>query len=117
VTRQVVKSAFELAWNARLASGRTHLLRGRSWSADGRIRHVEVSTDGGTSWRRARPISAGTDRAWQRWEFPWRPPAPGTYTLRARATDVTGATQPARTPYNTLGYLFGAVVAHPITVT
>jgi DMSO/TMAO reductase YedYZ molybdopterin-dependent catalytic subunit len=116
VTRQVVKSAFELAWNARLESGVRHLLRGRSWSGDGRIRHVDVSTDDGASWRPARPIGAGPDQAWQRWEFPWRPPAPGAYTLRARATDVTGATQPAQTPYNSLGYLFGAVVAHPVTV-
>jgi hypothetical protein len=37
--------------------------------------------------------------------------------LRARATDVTGASQPDTVPYNTLGYLFGAVVQHPVTVT
>ena len=60
-------------------------------------------------------VGAGGERAWQRWEYPWRP-APGTYTLRARATDVTGATQPDQAPYNTLGYLFGAVVAHPVRV-
>jgi hypothetical protein len=34
----------------------------------------------------------------------------------ARATDATGATQPDVAPYNTLGYLFGAVVRHPVTV-
>jgi hypothetical protein len=34
----------------------------------------------------------------------------------ARATDVRGAVQPAEAPYNTLGYLFGAVVRHPVTV-
>jgi DMSO/TMAO reductase YedYZ molybdopterin-dependent catalytic subunit len=32
VTRQVVKSAFELAWNVTLPAERTHVLRGRSWS-------------------------------------------------------------------------------------
>jgi len=117
VTRQVVKSAFELAWNANLRAGRTHLLRGRSWSGTGRIRRVEVSADGGVTWHRARPVRAGAARAWQRWEFPWRPAGPGACTLRARATDVTGATQPDQAPYNTLGYLFGAVVAHPVTVT
>lgn len=36
--------------------------------------------------------------------------------LRARATDSTGATQPDRSAYNTEGYLFDAVVAHPVTV-
>jgi DMSO/TMAO reductase YedYZ molybdopterin-dependent catalytic subunit len=114
--RQVTKSAFELAWDAQLAAGEWHLLRGRSWSGAGRIRRVEVSTDGGATWRYARLTGPGLDRAWQRWEIPWRPPAPGAYTLRARATDVTGATQPDVAPYNTLGYVFGAVVRHPVSV-
>ena len=118
IDRQVVKSAFELPWNATLTAGRRHLLRGRSWSGNGPVRRVEVSVDGGHSWQPARPIDAvpgGAD--WVRWEVEWRPDAPGPQTLRARATDVTGATQPDVAPYNTEGYLYGAVVAHQVTVT
>jgi DMSO/TMAO reductase YedYZ molybdopterin-dependent catalytic subunit len=111
VGRQTVKSAFELPWEATLGAGH-QVLTGRSWSGNGRIRRVEVSTDGRT-WRPARPTGHGT--VWQRWEYPWHP-APGAYTLRARATDVTGATQPDAVPHNTLGYLFGAIVRHPVTV-
>jgi hypothetical protein len=40
----------------------------------------------------------------------------GTHELRSRATDRTGVAQPDVAPYNTLGYLFGAVVRHPVTV-
>lgn len=116
LSRQVVKSAFELPWNAVLGAGGSHRLRGRSWSGNGRIRSVEVSTDGGATWRRARRVGLSGGDAWQRWEFRWRPEAPGAYTLRARATDVTGATQPDETTYNSQGYLFDAVVAHPVTV-
>jgi DMSO/TMAO reductase YedYZ molybdopterin-dependent catalytic subunit len=116
ITTQIVKSAFELAWNARLAAGQEQLLHGRSWSGGGSIRQVEVSTDGGRSWRLAQPIDPGLDQAWRRWQVRWRPEHPGPYTLQARATDVTGATQPATTPYNTMGYLFGGVVSHPVTV-
>ena len=112
VSRQTVKSAFELPWPATLSAGRQELT-GRSWSGNGRIRRVEVSTDGRT-WRPARLTGHGD--AWQRWEYPWRP-APGEYTLRARATDVSGVTQPEVVPHNTLGYLFGAIVLHPVTVT
>ena len=112
--RQVVKSAFELDPDATPAAGRGIRLTGRSWSAYGPIRRVEVSTDGGRTWRRARPVGPGT--AWQRWELDWRPPAPGRYELLARATDVRGNTQPDTTPHNTLGYLFDAVVRHPVTV-
>jgi len=115
LTRQVTKSAFELGWAATLSARTTRVLRGRSWSGNGRIRKVEVSTDGGSSWQRARRIGRDEPRAWQRWEVPWRP-APGSYELLARATDETGTTQPATTPYNPLGYLFGAVVRHPVTV-
>ena len=78
---------------------------------------MEVSVDGGHSWRSARPIGVDRSAGWLRWEFAWRPDAPGPQTLRARATDVTGATQPVATPYNTEGYLFDAVVAHQVTVT
>jgi DMSO/TMAO reductase YedYZ molybdopterin-dependent catalytic subunit len=117
LTRQVVKSAFELPWDAVLAAGRTHRLTGRSWSGNGPIRRVEVSTDGGASWRPARPRLPRPTAAWTPWEFTWRPRQPGPYELLARATDDTGASQPDQVPLNTLGYLFGAVVRHPVTVS
>jgi DMSO/TMAO reductase YedYZ molybdopterin-dependent catalytic subunit len=115
ITRQVVKSSFELEWNTTLP-GRPILLTGRSWSGNGRIAYTEVSTDGQT-WQRARPRDRGLPHAWQRWEIPWQPPGPGAYTLRARATDVTGATQPATVPFNTREYLFDGIVDHHVTVT
>src|SRR5690606_41426122 len=37
IARQPVKSAFELAWDARLPLGEHLVLRGRSWSGRGRI--------------------------------------------------------------------------------
>lgn len=114
VTRQVVKSAFELPWNAEFAAGGRYVLRGRSWSGNGRIRRVEVDTGGG--WRQAKFVGAAADRGWRRWEIPWRSGNPGTHTLRARATDITGATQPEVTPHNSQGYLFDAVVRHPVRV-
>jgi DMSO/TMAO reductase YedYZ molybdopterin-dependent catalytic subunit len=113
--RQVIKSAFELDFGARLPAGRTTRLTGRSWSAGGAIRHVDVSTDGGNRWRRARPVGPSPAGAWQRWELDWRP-RPGSYVLLARATDVRGNTQPDVARYNTLGYLFDGVVRHPVTV-
>ena len=111
--RQVIKSAFELDPGARVPAGRTLRLRGRSWSAGGAIRHVDVSTDGGNRWRRARRLGGSEGAAWQRWEIDWRP-APGEHELLARATDARGHTQPAVAEYNELGYLFDAVVRHPV---
>ena len=113
--RQVIKSAFELDPGAEVPAGEWQRLRGRSWSASGAIRHVDVSTDGGQRWRRARRVGGSEGAAWQRWEVDWRPAA-GAHTLLARATDVRGNTQPEVARFNTLGYLFGAVVRHPVTV-
>lgn len=114
LTVQTVKSAWELGWGASLDAGRTHRLTGRSWSGAGGIVRVDVSTDGGTRWHRARLHDAAHRGGWVRWSTVWRPPAPGTYSLLARATDSAGRTQPDATVLNTQGYLFDAVVRHPV---
>jgi DMSO/TMAO reductase YedYZ molybdopterin-dependent catalytic subunit len=115
-----VKSAFELPWDARVPGDREVVLRGRSWSGHGPIRAVEVSIrpDGADEddWRPARLVATDRGGAWQRWRFRWRPPAPGRWILRARATDVTGAGQTDRAAANDLGYLFAGIVRHPVTV-
>jgi DMSO/TMAO reductase YedYZ molybdopterin-dependent catalytic subunit len=112
---QVIKSAFELDDGAQMPAGRATTLTGRAWSPNGGIRRVEVSVDGGR-WRPARLVGPGAATGWQRWELDWCPGTVGTHELRSRATDRTGVAQPDVAPYNTLGYLFGAVVRHPVTV-
>lgn len=116
LTEQVVKSAFELAREATLPAGVERILTGRSWSGRGGIRRVEVSVDGGETWSRARLCGPNVPKAWVRWELPWRPPAPGRYELLARATDSAKRTQPDTVRFNAAGYLFGAVVRHPVLV-
>ncbi|MFF7858869.1 molybdopterin-dependent oxidoreductase [Streptomyces sp. NPDC007904] len=116
LTRQTIKSAFELASGATFPAGRGHVLHGRSWSGAGAIERVEVSTDGGTSWRPARLHDRPRADTWTRWSVTWRPGAPGATHLLARATDTTGRTQPEIAVPNTQGYLFNAVVRHPVTV-
>lgn len=115
LSRQVVKSAFELAFNATLPAS-PQVLRGRSWSGLAPIRRVDISTDGGLSWHPARLRTPNLPHAWVRWEYPWTPRRTGAYTLQARATDWAGQTQPVSVPFNTLGYLFWATVKHPVTV-
>ncbi|MEV0253777.1 sulfite oxidase [Streptomyces sp. NPDC050732] len=116
LTRQTLKSAFELPWNARLSAHTRHRLTGRAWSADGAVTRVEVSTDGGSSWRAARLHDPGRRGSWTRWSIPWTPRKSGPAELLSRATDSTGRTQPATTVHNTQGYLFDAVLRHAVTV-
>jgi DMSO/TMAO reductase YedYZ molybdopterin-dependent catalytic subunit len=113
---QPVKSAFELADGAALPAGRPTRLTGRSWSGWAPIAHVDVSTDGGRSWKRATPRGVDREHAWERWTFDWTPRHPGARTLTARATDRQGHVQPAAVPYNTGGYQFWATVRHPVHV-
>jgi hypothetical protein len=96
-------------------------LTGRSRSLNGSIARTEISTDGGRRWQLAVPRrdaagGAASGDAWQLCEFPWRNPGPGSYPLRARATDIAGLTQPAAAAFSTLGYQFDGIVRHPVTV-
>ncbi|NUW37806.1 sulfite oxidase [Nonomuraea sp. SMC257] len=116
ITTQPVKSAFELAWDAVLRLGVPHVLHGRSWSGRGRITRVEVSLDGGRTWRQAEHHGRRLVGAWLPWHIQWAPRTPGRYVLMARATDETGATQPLITPRHPFGYHFDAVAQHPIHV-
>jgi len=113
----VVKSAFELPFPATLPAGVPQVLTGRSWSGHRRIRRVDVSLDGGATWKRARLGDVDEPKAWVQWQVDWTPPAPGSYAVLARATDGGGRVQPDAVPFNDGGYLFWAVVRHPVTVT
>ncbi|MEU7103854.1 sulfite oxidase [Streptomyces sp. NPDC046215] len=116
ITRQPVRSAFELGPEAVFAAGRQHRLTGRSWSGAGGIRAVEVSTDGGASWRPARLHDGPRPGGWTRWSAPWRPETAGRTELLARATDTAGRTQPERAVPNDQGFFFDAVVRHRAVV-
>ena len=115
LSTQGVKSALELAWPAEVKSG-LRTIRGRSWSGSGKIARVEYSVDGGSTWQSAKLREPNLDRAWVRWDFQWDA-RPGRYTVRIKATDEKGNTQPATVPWNDQGYIYSAVVGHPVTVT
>jgi DMSO/TMAO reductase YedYZ molybdopterin-dependent catalytic subunit len=117
LTNQVVKSALQLPWNAEFKVGRPVRLRGRSWSGKGAIARVDVSTDGGQNWYAAQLRGPNLPNAWTCWELPWLPHTVGPTQLLARATDTARRTQPDTVPFNTGGYVFGAVVKHPVVVT
>ena len=76
----------------RVAPGR-HLVTGWAWSSS-EVTRVEVSTDGGVSWRASHVVPPGSTSAWQRFGFEWEARAPGSYEIRARATDSRGRVQP-----------------------
>ena len=58
------------------------------------ITRVEVSTDGGQTWRDAHLEEPGEKWLWRRWSYLWEVDKPGRYILKARATDEKGRRQP-----------------------
>jgi len=65
---------------------------GWAWS-DKPVCDVEVSTDGGETWRGA-TIENRDGRSWQKFSMPWQPDLPGEHTLCVRAREDKGPWQP-----------------------
>jgi sulfane dehydrogenase subunit SoxC len=71
-------------------------ISGLAWSGHGRIKRVEVSTDGGASRREARLHEPVLPKCLTRFRLPWTWDG-GPAQLRSRAVDETGYVQPNRT--------------------
>jgi DMSO/TMAO reductase YedYZ molybdopterin-dependent catalytic subunit len=94
-----------------------HIIRGAAWSGGKDITSVQVSTDGGASWRFAQLLprgEEGSSYAWRQWEFPWQAQESGSYSLMARATDTSGAAQPFAYDFDLNG--FGVNQVQPVKV-
>jgi DMSO/TMAO reductase YedYZ molybdopterin-dependent catalytic subunit len=87
----------------------TCTVRGKAWSGHGEIVKVELSFTGEGEWSAAELSPAESPYAWQDWSYEWSPSKMGRYSIRARATDVAGNTQPDIPPWNRLGYGNNAV--------
>jgi DMSO/TMAO reductase YedYZ molybdopterin-dependent catalytic subunit len=86
-------------------------IRGVAWSGDaGPVAAVDVSVDGGRSWK---PAALHPDQrtqfGWRQWEFNWTPSQEAYYTILARARDVTRNTQPFDQEWNPAGYGWNVV--------
>lgn len=88
-------------------------VRGLAWSGSAPIARVEMSTDG-DRWNDVQLLGEGTAQHWRLWESTTTIRRPGLITLRARATDRTGRTQPNKPEWNRLGY--GANPVHEVRV-
>jgi DMSO/TMAO reductase YedYZ molybdopterin-dependent catalytic subunit len=90
-------------------------VHGAAWTAGNLIVRVEVSTDGGSSWKEATLLGEAKPNAWRFWEFDWKTPrATGKQTLVARATDSLGQTQPVHRDPDRGTYMINHLL--PITV-
>jgi DMSO/TMAO reductase YedYZ molybdopterin-dependent catalytic subunit len=90
-------------------------IHGAAWTGDGEIVKVEISTNGGASWDKAKLIGESKPNAWRLWEYEWKTPAcSGKQTLIARATDSGGRIQPVEHDPDRGTYMINHLL--PITV-
>jgi sulfite dehydrogenase len=90
--------------------GEAVAIQGVAWSGDkGPITSVDVSTDGGRTWK---PATLGAEKSqfgWRQWGFSFRPDRESYYNIMARATDASGDKQPFTQEWNPSGYGWNVV--------
>ena len=89
-----------------LTAGRVEV-KGVAWTGDGVVERVEVSTLDGV-WSPATLIGDPRSGTWRSWTFAWDA-KPGRYSLKVRAVDSKGETQPEVSPWNRSGYLWNGI--------
>lgn len=77
---------------ARLASG-PHTITGFAWAGKRNVDSVNISVDGGKTWRLAKLDGDGQPFRWVRWHCDWEATR-GTHQLVSRARDSRGNWQP-----------------------
>ena len=88
---------------------------GWAWAGEGELAGVDVSTDGGQSWKPGRLVGEAHRYAWRGWEYAWEAKA-GQQTVMARGTDSYGRIQPPQPKWNPLGYRWNVIHAVRVTV-
>ena len=91
------------------------LIEGIAWAGPEAVAAVELSCDGGDSWRRAELIGPRHRYSWTRWRVEWKPSGPGKYKLLARAISASGEIQPSR--HNPLHGGYHVNFSRPLEIT
>ena len=88
-----------------LAAGRPVTLKGIAFDGGYGIREVELSDDGGTTWRRAQLGRDLGSYAFREWSATWTPARRGMARVAVRAFNRIGESQGSEPLWNPAGYL------------
>jgi DMSO/TMAO reductase YedYZ molybdopterin-dependent catalytic subunit len=94
---------------ASLKANRPVEIKGIAFSGGYGIKDVIVSTDSGRTWKEAVLGKDMGKYSWIQWTCPWKPGKAGTYSLRVKATNSMGESQPNDGPWNPAGYLWNKI--------
>ncbi|WP_352922584.1 hypothetical protein [Peribacillus simplex] len=86
------------------------LIKGIAWTEEGVITKVEISHDGGYTWRNADILPRqNIIYSWVSWSFEWTILKKGEFTIKSRATDSFVQIQPNFPFWNKKGYGYNAI--------
>src|ERR1700722_2616977 len=100
---------------ANMRAGAPPQLRGIAFGGDSGVATVDVSTDGGKSWR---PTQLGTDEgkySFRRWKTQLALPSPGKHVVMVRCTNTGGEAQPDTPNWNPAGFMRNVIESTDIT--
>jgi len=109
ITSLGVKSIIAQLAEGSSVKSRALRMHGAAWAGESAVARVEISADGGTTWRPARLGGQQARYAWRLWDYVWTAPQAGEYTIMSRATDDQGRAQPQTAAWNPSGYLYNAI--------
>lgn len=76
-----------------LPQGKPVSVFGAAWAGESKVKKVELSTDGGTTWTEVK-TDVPKPYCWVFWKHEWTPTTAGPAKLVVRCTDERGETQP-----------------------
>jgi DMSO/TMAO reductase YedYZ molybdopterin-dependent catalytic subunit len=105
ITEMVVSSLItNLTEGQRFALNQPVEVRGVAWDGGYGVVAVDVSQDGGRSWRPAQLMADLGRFSWRQWRYAIPAPRAGRHAIMAKATNRIGASQTFELNFNPAGY-------------
>jgi DMSO/TMAO reductase YedYZ molybdopterin-dependent catalytic subunit len=92
-------------------------VRGIAFGGDAGVARVDLSTDGGATWRATMLGPDAGKYGFRRWQAQITAPASGTLTLKIRCANTKGETQLATPIWNPGGFMRNSIETTTLTVT
>ena len=117
ITEMVVNSLItNMTPGQRVRAGQPFEVRGIAWDAGYGVNRVDVSVDGGATWRAAELDRDFGKFSWRQWGYRFVPERAGTVIVMAKASNRAGATQTFELIHNPAGYHHNVVQRIPVDV-
>jgi DMSO/TMAO reductase YedYZ molybdopterin-dependent catalytic subunit len=118
INRMVPRSWFtNLTDGASIRSGAPLAVRGIAMGGDCGVAKVELSADGGKTWRTAELGKDEGAYGFRQWSMQLAAPANGSLTLMARCTNTKGEAQPPEPNWNGNGFMRNVIERVQLTVS